>query len=195
VEFAGRDAEGYILVLSPFAELADAARLEDSLARINRDRSDRARHEVLERDDLRERLREDDDLLTRGQRIVTVKGSRQRAFRDPRRHGPLDAALLHRLHPSIPRIPEPFLRDLATRYRLSRITAFGSAVKESFRSDSDVDVMIEPEADVLLGITPRLEIQERLEQVLGRDVDLVSERAVSDSVRRRVGVEGVVLYG
>jgi uncharacterized protein len=195
VEFAGRDAAGYILVLSPFAEPAHPARLEEALARINRARPDAVPFEVVERDDLRERLREDDDLRARGLRMVVVRGSAQRAFRDPGRHGSLDAPPLHGLHPSLPRLSPALLRDLADRYRLARLTAFGSAVREDFRPDSDIDVMFEPRAGVKLGVAPRMEIQQRLERALGRDVDLVNERAVTDTVRRRVGREGVVLYG
>ena len=195
VEFAGRDATGYILVLSPFAEPASAAALEEALVRINRARPDAVPFEVVERDGLRERLREDDCLRSRGLQMVAVTGSAQRAFRDLGRHGSLDAPPLHRLHPSLPRVSASLLRDLADRYRLARLTAFGSAVREDFRPDSDVDVMFEPRAGVQLGVAPRMEIQQRLEQALGRDVDLVNERAVTDTVRRRVGQEGVVLYG
>lgn len=195
VEFAGRDATGYILVLSPFAEPANAAALEEALVRINRARPDAVPFEVVERDGLRERLREDDCLRSRGLQMVAVTGSAQRAFRDLGRHGSLDAPPLHRLHPSLPRVSASLLRDLADRYRLARLTAFGSAVREDFRPDSDVDVMFEPRAGVRLGVAPRMEIQQRLEQALGRDVDLVNERAVTDTVRRRVGQEGVVLYG
>jgi predicted nucleotidyltransferase len=195
VEFAGRDAAGYILILSPFAEPAHAARLEDALTRINRARPDAVPVEVVERDDLRERLREDGGLRARGLAMALVRGSAERAFRDPNRHGSPDAPPLHRLHPSLPRVPLALLRELANRYRLARLIAFGSAVREDFRPDSDVDVMFEPRVGVQLGVAPRMEIQQRLEQALGRVVDLVNERAVTDTVRRRVGREGVVLYG
>jgi uncharacterized protein len=195
VESAGRDRHGYVIILSPFADQAAAARLEASLVRINRSRPDAIAFDLVERDDLRDRMREDAALLERGRRLVEVRGSLRRAFREPDERGSLGAAPLHRLHPSLPKVPARLLPDLARRHGLARVIAFGSSVREDFRPDSDVDVVFEPRPGVRLGLAPRMEIQERLERALGRDVDLVNARALSDDVRRRVEAEGVVLHG
>src|SRR5918996_115106 len=49
VEFAGRDREGYLVVLSPFAEPVDIARLQATLDRINHGRPDAHQVRILER--------------------------------------------------------------------------------------------------------------------------------------------------
>ena len=194
-EFGGRDDHGYLVVLSPFAELHEAARLDNAATRINRARAEAVGYELLERAELRDRLRDDETLRARGLAMTPVKGSRVRMFRDPFRHGSPDAAPLGRLHPSLPRIPLSLLRDLTARYRLARLTAFGSAVREDFREDSDVDVLFEAEEGVLLGARPQLEIQQRLELVLGHDVDLVNAAALTPVARAEARAHGMLLHG
>ena len=192
--FAGRDDEGYIVVFSPFAEPADAAKLEATLERINRSRRDGVPYELIEREDLKRRLLDDLALRERGLRMVEVKGSAVRAFRDPLQHGSFDAQKLRRLHPSLPAVSRRLLRDLATKHGLSRVIAFGSSVRSDFRPDSDVDMMFEPRSDVRVGLASLLDIQERLENAFDRDVDLVNARALTEKTLRRAQEEGVVLY-
>ncbi len=194
VEFAGRDRDGYLIVLSPFAEPADVAQLHATLGQVNRAREDALPFEITERDDVREILREDLTLRERGLRMTSVKGSALRTFRNPHEHGSFDAAMLGRLHPSLPPISRRVLKRLAEDHGLARLAAFGSSVRSDFRPDSDVDVMVEalPSSPVRLGTI--LDIQEQLERLLNRDVDVVNARALNETVLRRAKKEGVVLY-
>ncbi len=194
VQFAGRDQDGYIIVVSPFAEPADVARLGATLAQVNQAREDPVRFEIAERGDVREILWDDLTLRDRGLGMTTVKGSAPRTFHDPHEHGSGDAARLDRLHPSLPRLPRRAVRRLAEENGLARIAFFGSAVRSDFRPGSDVDVMIEglPGTPVRLGTI--LDIQERLERLLDRDVDVVNVRYLDDAILRRAREEAVVLY-
>lgn len=195
VEFAGRDHHGYVVVLSPFAEPADAARLNATFEVIDRQRPDRAALAVVERGDLRRRLLDDRVLRDRGLRLTVVKGSAVRTFRDPHRHGSFEARRLGRLAPSLPHVSRRALKRLAEDNRLARIGAFGSAVRADLRPDSDVDVVLEPKPGVRLGVGDLLRIQEQLEGLFGRDVDVVRRGALQGKTRDRVLREEVVLYG
>lgn len=194
VEFAGRDRRGYLIVLSPFAEPIDIVRLSSILEQINRLREDAVRFEITEREDVRETLRESLDLRERGLLMTAVKGSAARTFRNPHEHGSFDASNLGRLHASLPPISRRTLKRLVEEHGLARLAAFGSSVRSDFRPDSDVDVMVEALPSSPLRLETILDIQEQLERLLDRDVDVVNVRALNDTVLRRAQKEGVVLY-
>lgn len=195
VEFAARNEAGYLVVLSPFAEPADAARLHDAFERIGRGRRERVAIEVLERSDLRRRLLDDPELRDRGLGMAAVKGAAMRAFRDPHRRGSFEARRLGRLHPSLPRVSRRAVGQLARRYALERVSAFGSAVRADFRPESDVDVLIKPGPQARLGVGDLMSIQEELETMFGREVDVVKAEAMNDRARDRARQEEVVLHG
>lgn len=194
VQFAGLDADGYLVVLSPFAEAVDVARLTSTLTRINRSRVDAIAFEILEREDVRRALLESPTLRERGLRMTEVKGSAIRTFRDPHQHGSFDATRLGRLHPSLPRVSRQALTKLATDHGLARVIAFGSSVRQDFRPDSDVDIMIETMPGSRPRISNLIDVRQRLEELLDRDVDLVNARVMNEGALRRARQEGVILF-
>ena len=194
VEFAGSDAHGYLIVLSPYAEPGDVSHLHASVDRVTRARHDAVPVEIIDRSDLRERLFDDLSLRRRGLRLRVGKGSALRTFRDPFRHGSSDAPALGRLHPSLA-VSQRALTRLARRYRLERLAAFGSAVHADFRPDSDVDILIEPAPDARLGLADLVELRAELEGLFGRDVDVVTDRSLVEPLRSAVRRDAVVLHG
>jgi predicted nucleotidyltransferase len=71
---------------------------------------------------------------------------------------------------------------------------FGSVLRDDFRPDSDVDVLVEFEQGWQLGLMELVDIQEDLCELLGRKVDLVERRAIEQSenyIRRRHILESV----
>jgi Predicted nucleotidyltransferases len=195
VQFAGRDHSGYLVVLSPFAEPGDIAQMSEAVDAINGSHSDSIPVEMMERRDVSEQLFDSSELRRRGLRLVPVKGSAVRVFRDPHQHGSFDAPRLGRLHPSLPTPSKRTMKHLARKHGLARVTAFGSSVRSDFRADSDVDVLIEPSAETRLGIRDLLDIRRELESLLDRDVDVVNARAMLAEPLRRAQQEGVLLYG
>ncbi|MGD0258983.1 MAG: nucleotidyltransferase domain-containing protein [Verrucomicrobiota bacterium] len=73
------------------------------------------------------------------------------------------------------------LGHLCRERGVARLDVFGSALREDFREDSDVDLLagLRPEACVTL--LDWADLQEKLSEVFGRPVDLVSRRAVEGS--------------
>ncbi|HTL42515.1 MAG TPA: nucleotidyltransferase domain-containing protein [Pseudolysinimonas sp.] len=74
------------------------------------------------------------------------------------------------------------LRQIAERRGFTDLAVFGSAARGDDRPDSDLDLLVQPPAGADLFDMARLE--EALESVLGRGVDLVSYRGL-DSRRDR----------
>jgi predicted nucleotidyltransferase len=58
---------------------------------------------------------------------------------------------------------------------------FGSALREDFRKDSDVDLLAALRPEFRVTLLDWADLQERLSEVFGRPVDLVSHRAVEGS--------------
>jgi predicted nucleotidyltransferase len=58
---------------------------------------------------------------------------------------------------------------------------FGSALRDDFRKDSDVDLLAALRPEFCVTLLDWADLQERLSEVFGRPVDLVSRRAVEGS--------------
>jgi hypothetical protein len=69
------------------------------------------------------------------------------------------------------------------------IAVFGSAVRGEARPESDIDVLVEFETPV--GILAFLRLQHRLEELLGRRVDLVTPAALKRQLRDQILKEAV----
>ena len=173
VEFAGADGQGVMVVVRRFAPLDGTVRCHAALQAIGRFHPKLA-IAVLDKSEMRERLLTDLGFRTRARKMRVFAGSVDRSFPDRTRHGSSSLPSLGRLNPEFPHVSKAKLRALARRYRLSRIDAFGSAVRRDFRSDSDVDVLVTPRPSTHLGLTERVAFNYEIEGLLGRDVDVVT---------------------
>ena len=66
---------------------------------------------------------------------------------------------------------------------IARLELFGSALREDFRSDSDVDLLctLTAEKDQRCGLLEWVDMQFKLEKIFGRPVDLVSRWVIERS--------------
>jgi predicted nucleotidyltransferase len=90
------------------------------------------------------------------------------------------------------KIPRAKIAKFCKRWNVSELAIFGSALRSDFRSDSDVDLLVSfaPEAEVSL--FDMVNMQDELEKIFGRDVDLVSKRGLENSrnyLRRKAILE------
>src|SRR5207237_678262 len=82
---------------------------------------------------------------------------------------------------------------LCRRHHIRRLALFGSALREDFGAESDVDLLVEFEP----GRTPGFaffRIESELSEVLGRRVDLNTPDSLSPYFRNRVDGEAENLY-
>ena len=80
------------------------------------------------------------------------------------------------------------LAGFCQRYHIRRMAFFGSVLREDFRPDSDVDVLVDFLPEAKHGLFDLVRMQEELRDILGRKVDLVERTAIERSrnyIRRK----------
>jgi predicted nucleotidyltransferase len=81
-------------------------------------------------------------------------------------------------------IPQVDIAAFCRRWKIAELALFGSVLREDFRPDSDVDVLIEFAADADWSLYDWVDMAEELKSILGRQVDLVSKRGLRNPFRR-----------
>lgn len=195
VEFASyRDGEGELfIVYANDGEAADEVRLRHVVRQIETEpplRLREARHDAVV-----EAIVADPSVRERALQGIVLKGRPERSLPDRRRRGDFEhARRLGRPHPRLRLPSRRRIADLARRYGLARIALFGSAVREDFRPDSDVDVVVRYRPDARKRLQDVLGLERELERVFERDVDVVDERSLEGEMRRRAEEEEVDLF-
>lgn len=79
---------------------------------------------------------------------------------------------------------------------IRKLAFFGSVLREDFRPDSDVDVLVEFEPGVAVGFIRLAAIEEELSALLGgRRVDILNPKFLNRRLRRHVLESAEVQYG
>ena len=85
------------------------------------------------------------------------------------------------------------LAGFCRRNHIRRLALFGSVLREDFRPDSDVDVLVEFEPAQVPGLR-FFALERELSEILGRKVDLNTPGFLSPYFRGRVIAEAEVQY-
>lgn len=78
-------------------------------------------------------------------------------------------------------LPEEKLAEFCQRWKVSELALFGSVLRDDFRPDSDIDVLITFAPDAKRGLMALAKMKYELEDLLGHEVDLVSKYAIEMS--------------
>ncbi len=76
--------------------------------------------------------------------------------------------------------------ELQERFKVRRMALFGSYARGDQQADSDVDILVEVDPSIGLDFVT---LAEKIEQLLGVSVDLVSSRAVTPSAMKYIEPE------
>ena len=76
------------------------------------------------------------------------------------------------------------VRDFCRKWKIRELSVFGSILRDDFGPDSDIDFLIEHEEDADWNLFDDMEMQEELEQIVGRKVDIVDRAGVESSHNR-----------
>ena len=90
-------------------------------------------------------------------------------------------------------IPRDEIRELCRKHGIARLALFGSILRDDFSPQSDIDVLIEFEPGVRVGLR-FFEIELELSELLGRKVDLNTPGFLSKYFRDRILAEAEVQY-
>ena len=67
------------------------------------------------------------------------------------------------------------------KWKVRELSLFGSALRDDFGSDRDVDLLVTFAPDAEWSLLDHIRMEEELTAIIGRKVDLVSRRAVERS--------------
>ncbi len=103
---------------------------------------------------------------------------------------PSDGSLAGMLLLSIQNLKVPLAETetFCRRWRVAELSLFGSVLREDFRPDSDVDILISFAPRAEPSLLDHVAMQEELAELFGRRVDLVTRPAIERSsnwIRRR----------
>jgi predicted nucleotidyltransferase len=83
-------------------------------------------------------------------------------------------------------IPQHRLADFCRRHQIRRLALFGSVLRDDFRPDSDIDVLVEFAPGARVGLIRLAGIEAELSQLLGRKADLRTPADLSRYFRQEV---------
>jgi len=84
-------------------------------------------------------------------------------------------------------LPMEKIAEFCRRWQIKELALFGSVLRDDFRPDSDIDLLVTFVPGASRSLFNHVDMQDELTSMLGRKVDLVSRHGVerSENVRRR----------
>jgi predicted nucleotidyltransferase/uncharacterized protein with HEPN domain len=76
--------------------------------------------------------------------------------------------------------PPEQIAEFCRKWRVDEMALFGSVLRDDFRPDSDVDVLLEFAPDAGVSLFDYTEMQDDLEAIFGRRVDVVNKRGIRE---------------
>jgi uncharacterized protein len=78
-------------------------------------------------------------------------------------------------------LPQASIQEFCDRWQIIELSVFGSILRDDFRPDSDIDLLVSFAPTANWGLLEHSQMQQELEAMLGRSVDLISKRAIERS--------------
>lgn len=86
------------------------------------------------------------------------------------------------------------LERFARQFGVQELSLFGSAVREDFSPESDVDVLISFLPGTRVSLFDLVDMTDQLAQILGRPVDLVTKQGLKPLIKQSVIGTSRVIY-
>jgi len=89
------------------------------------------------------------------------------------------------------------MRDLCSRHKVRRLFAFGSVLTDSFKKDSDVDLVVDfQDVNLYEYADNYFDLKESLENLFKRNVDLLEEKAIKNPyLKQSIDSSKQLVYG
>jgi predicted nucleotidyltransferase len=89
------------------------------------------------------------------------------------------------------------IRDLCTKHKVGKLFVFGSVLTNRFRSDSDLDFIVDFEDIDLYDYADNyFDLKYSLENLFKRDIDLLEDKAISNPyLRQSIDSSKQLVYG
>ncbi len=86
------------------------------------------------------------------------------------------------------------IAEICRRYQIRELSLFGSQVRGDFSSKSDFDFLVEFQPEAEIGFIELGFIQEELENLVEKPVDLVPKDGLKKLIRKQVLEESEIVY-
>jgi predicted nucleotidyltransferase len=85
-----------------------------------------------------------------------------------------------------PKIPFPVdqIAAFCQKWKITELAVFGSVLRDDFRPESDVDILVSFTDDAHWSLYDWVDMQEELHGIIGRQVDLVEKKGLHNPFRR-----------
>ncbi len=81
-------------------------------------------------------------------------------------------------------IPKEKVEAFCRKWKIKELALFGSVLRKDFRPDSNIDVLVSFEPGGGITFDNRVEMQDELREIFGREVDLVEKEGIHNPFRR-----------
>jgi predicted nucleotidyltransferase len=78
-------------------------------------------------------------------------------------------------------IPKEDISHFCARWQITELAFFGSVLRDDFRADSDLDILVTFADIAHWGLLEHLQMEQELAAIMGKEVDLISKRAIESS--------------
>ena len=89
--------------------------------------------------------------------------------------------------------PKEGIAEFCRQHHIKKLAIFGSVLRDDFRADSDIDVLVEFEPGHIPGLA-FFSMEDELSEIIGRKVDLNTPNFLSKYFRDKVLQEAEVQY-
>jgi predicted nucleotidyltransferase len=78
-------------------------------------------------------------------------------------------------------LPQPVLTEFCQKWKIKEMSFFGSVLRQDFRPDSDIDILVSFEDDSTWGLLELARMRNELKTLLGRKVDFLTRKSIEQS--------------
>ena len=76
------------------------------------------------------------------------------------------------------------IAGIAKKYQINELYLFGSVLRDDFNSSSDIDILVSFAEDVEYSYFDLCDLQEKLEAIFQRKVDIIEKESLKNPYRR-----------
>lgn len=91
-------------------------------------------------------------------------------------------------------LPKKKIAEFCKKHHIRKLSLFGSALRDDFTPESDLDILVEFEPGTRIGMIRLAELEIELGEMLGRKVDLNTPGFLSKYYRDKILAEAAVHY-
>jgi uncharacterized protein len=85
-------------------------------------------------------------------------------------------------------LPQAEIAQFCQRWKVQEFYLFGSVLRDDFRPDSDIDVIVQVDPDAVCGLLELVRMKRELAALFMRSVDLLTKKSIEQSenwIRRK----------